>query len=340
MTTDATIERAIRAALADLRPEGMPPTALRASVMLIPTTLRREPVWRRLARAFAVPVAAAAIAATAILVAVFGLTRAPLVRVPPSGGGAQPPVIGFDPSLEGMGFITATIPSLAIAGVLFIVVGAAVAARTLFSAGASTNRGRATVLLGVVAAIAGVGLTQLDVGLAEGSLRGAPLGYVEEPGSELQDQLVWVATAAPGEPTVGIFSLRNTAAVPVRIEGIVVPSNYDDIVGWQWTALWMPADSPGWSAPPLDEVRPFEPVTLGPGEDLSVYLAGRAGPCAYGPTYQPGGGEESNPGLGGWTPLGPEITVAYSVFSLAGTTMVDIGQTFAEPRINGCTAQQ
>ena len=98
-----------------------------------------------------------------------------------------------------------------------------------------------------------------------------------------------MTSARPGEPTVGLFSLQNTSLVPVQIEGVVVPEGYEESVSGHWTGLWMPDGGPGYDAPNLDQIRPFEPVTLEPGGHLVIYAAGRAGPCAFGPSSDPTG---------------------------------------------------
>jgi hypothetical protein len=206
---------------------------------------------------------------------------------------------------------------------------------TFFSPRAGTNRGRAIILAGILGVLLGIGLIRLDVGLTRGGIGGAPLGYVVAPvGPFGDDRSLYVLTAAPGSPSVSMFSLRNKGALPIRIEGVVVGEDYDDLVVGHWTALWVPPGGPGFDAPGLEAIRPFEPVTLQPGDELQVYAGGVAGACAYGPTFDPT--TEDQPDYAGMSQIGPEITVAYSVFGLASMAQIDIGETFGEPSRNGC----
>jgi hypothetical protein len=332
MTTDAAFERALRTVLSEGRPVGGAPASLRGSVLGIPDSVREAPAIVRFVRAIGVPLAAVGAAATAVVLAAFGMTRVPIQGLPPgSVGGA---ISGFDPSIEGPGLVTNVLPTAVIAGLMLIVVAAAVTAGTFFSSRASTGRGRTIILLGIVGVAAGIGLIRFDPGLSAGNYRGAPLGYVEAPAGPLHDELVWIQTAGPDDPTVGVFSLRNTAAVPVRIEGILAAYS-DGVVFGHWTAMWMPPGGPGWDAPGLDQIRPFEPVTLEPGAGLIVYAAGRAGPCAFGPSFDPSR-QYSETEIAGYTELGPLVQVAYSVYGLASVAVIDIEETFAEPARAGC----
>jgi hypothetical protein len=336
MTTDTRLDRALRTVLSEQRPDGGAPASLRARVLNIPDSVREQPAIMRFVRAIGVPLAAVGAAATAVVLTAFGMTRVPIQGLPPGTVGGA--VRGFDPSIEGPGLVTEVLPTAVIAGLLLIVVAAAVTAGTFFSIRASTGRGRTIILLGVLGVAAGIGLIRFDAGFSASGYRGAPLGYVEAP-SPFHDELVWIQTAGPGESTVGVFSVRNTAAVPVRIEGIVVGYS-DEVAFGHWTALWMPPGGPGWDAPGLDEIRPFEPVTLEPGAGLILYAAGRAGPCAFGPSFDPTR-QYSDTEIAGYTELGPEVEVAYSVFGLASVAVIDIEETFAEPARAGCfdTAQ-
>jgi len=335
MTMDRSLEPALREALDELRPHGAAPAALRSRVLAIPTTVRVESGWRRLVRPVAVPVASAGLVATAAAIAILGMATAPITLVDPVGGGEGQVPLGFDPSVEGMGLVAGVVPTAAIVGILLALAGGAAAARVFFSERASTNRGRATVVLGMLLLVLGVALARLDVGLSHGSVRAGPLNYVEDKAGVLHDEIVWISTAAPGEPTVGLVSLRNASPLPVRIEGFVVPPNNSDLIVGRPTGLWMPPGGPGYGAPSLDELRPFEPVTLQQTEELNVYLAGRAGECAFGPSFDPAA-EYADGEAGGYSYIGPRITVAYSVFGLTSTAEIDIEEIFAEPTRGGC----
>jgi hypothetical protein len=332
MTAEMRFEGTLRTALRAQRPAAGAPAELRSRVLEIPIVMRNEPMALRLLRGFGVPMAAVGIGAAAVALAAVGFTRAPVTGLPPVSGGTP---TGFDPSIVGPGLITSVAPTAALLGLLVVVVAGAVAGGTFFSARAGTNRGRVIVLLGLLGVAAGIALIRFDAGLSDGSTRAAPLGYVEAPaGAFHDDQIVWVQTAAPGEPTVGLFSLRNEGILPVRIEGIVVDEHYSELQIAHWTALWVPLGEPGPGAPGLGQVRPFEPVTLEPGAELNVYAAGMAGQCAYGPLFDPTTEDQSD--YAGMSQLGPVITVAYSVFGLASTAQIDIEEVFGEPGRNSC----
>jgi hypothetical protein len=331
MTIDTELERPLRTVLSALRPAGGAPEALRDRVLQIPDSVREARAIVRVVRAIGVPLAAVGAAATAVALAAFGITRMPTQGLPPEGVGGA--VTGFDPALTGPGLLTDVIPTAVIVGLSLVVVGGATAAGTFLSSRLGTNRGRAIVLAGIGIVLAGIWLIRFDFGVTAGGLRAAPLGYVEEPAGSLDHQIGWISTADPGEPTVGVFALRNTSMVPIRIEGLVVAPNPVDV--GRWTAVWMPPGGSGYEAPTLDEVRPFEPVTLEPGAEVNLYVAGRAGRCAFGSTFDPIR-DGSATAFAGYSAVGPEVTVAFSAFGLTSIAQVDIGERFAEPARNNC----
>lgn len=334
MTGQTPLERQIRAVLIDRRPAGGAPEALRARVLAVSVVHPHRTELTGALRIAAVPLAAAGIGMAAILLAALGFTREPLVALPPAGGGV---VQGFDPQVEGPGFIQGVIPSAIYLGVAVAIVGGAAVLGTFFGPRAGTNRGRAIILLGLMAVGAGAWLVRFDVGLVDGGLSGAPVGYIEAPTGPFDDSdTTWLEVAAPGEPTMSIFALRNTSAVPVRVEGFQDTYRSTADVA-DWTAVWVPADGPGFGAPSLDKIVPFRPITLEPGQGLTLYLAGRAGRCAFGPTFDPQR-EYSAQELVGYRVRGPEITVAYSVFGLMATAGVSMRATFMEPHRADCFA--
>ena len=332
MTIRDTFDGDLRAVLVARRPIDGAPASLLARVERVPEDIRLAHPIAGILQRFAVPIAAVAVAGLAVLVAVVGFGREAVVNLPPGGSGVI--ATGFDPLIKGPGLLVRPGQSLIIVGVALFILSAAVAGGTFFSPRTSTNRGRLLVLIGLAGMAGAAGLVAFDGGLRDGSIRAAPLGYVEAPTGPLQQDLIWLSTAQPGEPTVGLFSLRNGGPLPLQIQGIVVGEAYEALNVGHWTALWIPADSPGFSAPGLDKIRPFEPVTLDPGEEVQIYAAGLAGRCAYGPSYDPT--REEDRALAGLSQLGPEIQVAYSVLGLETMTVVDVGETFAEPTRNDC----
>jgi len=332
MTNNSAFEAQLRRQLAATRPTEGASTTLAARVRDIPERVRLTPPAIALLVRAAVPIAAVGLAAAALLIASFGFTRAPVVGLPPDSVGAA--VVGFDPAIQGTGLIDDYVRSAALVGLAVVLLSGAVGVGTFLGPRAGTRRGRLMILGGVLGVFAGIGLIRFDVGLTVGGLRGAPLRYVEAPAPALGDTpILWFSTAATGEPTVGTFSLRNTSALPVRIEGLVGYSK--DLGIRHWKALWIPVNGAGLDAPALDQIRPFEPVTLEPMQELNVYIAGIGSPCAFGPAFDPEA-EYSAQDLEGYTQLGPGLQVVVSVFGLTSMETVDVGETFAEPIVPGC----
>jgi len=328
-----TVEQRLRQAFVSTRPAGGLGSATRKAILDIPASAPAHGAIARLGRSVTVLAAAAAVGALAIVLAAVGIMRVPIEGLTPPNGGAPPN--GFDPAITGSGLIAGVPPTAMLLGLALVLLGGGTAVANFISNRSATNRGRVLVLAGIAAVLAGIWLVRFDVGLRVGSLRAGLLGYVEAPAGPLDQALVYVSTASPGQTSVGIFSLRNTAALPVRIEGLVVSLGNDALASGRWAALWMPPGGAGYDAPPLDQVRPFEPVTLGPGEEINVYAAVRAGNCAFGPSFDPTK-KYSDAELVGYSQLGPDVTIAYSVFGLASTAQIDIDEAFAEPIRANC----
>jgi hypothetical protein len=332
MTVDERFERQLRAALVEQRPRNGAPAALREMVLAVPDSVRASSMPFRFLQAGVVPVSAFGITALALVLAAVGLTHAPINDLPGAGTGG---VTGFDPSLTGMGLLAESASSIVIVGALLALLGGAVAIGVFFSPRSGTNRGRLYILVGLAGLAAGVGLVRLDIGLLGGNVGGAPLGYVPADSSMASGPAVYYELAQPGDPTVLIFSVHNTSALPVRIEGLVIPM-HDGPTAEHWTALWLPPETEAQGAPGLDAIRPFAPFTLEPGALSTMYLAGRAGPCAFGPSFDaslaPGAQVDAS------AEFGPSLTIAYSVFGLSNTAEVDIGEKVVEPQRDNCVA--
>jgi hypothetical protein len=336
MTIDRDLERMLGSALREQRPIGGAPPALRSRVDSIPEAFPSEWLVVRVLKRHTVTIAGAGLAAAAVVVSAVGFSRAPVIGLPSGGVAAQP--TGFDPAIEGVGLLTGVVPSLAYVGWAVAALAAIVAFRELFSVRSGTTRGRVLIVLGVVIAGLASGMARLDGWgwLSRGSTAAVLLGYdLEAPPSVFDlGGDVYYETAAPGEPTASMFSVRNTSILPVRIEGIVVPEGYASLAGAHWTAVWL-APSDAWDEiVGLDRVRPFEPTTIAPGEELQIYLIGRAGPCAYGPSFDPT--DEADPDYAGASQLGPFVTVAHSVLGLTSTVAINTETTFVEPTRNAC----
>ena len=330
----STIETELRAVLARQRPAEGAPAALRARVDDIPERVRLDNPLLALLRRAAVPLAAVGVASAAVVLASIGLTRAPVTGLPPAGG---PTTVTFDPTLEGFGLVTSIVPTLLVGQWMLVGIAVAMVLRLSLGAGRHTRRSKLVASLLVVLTIVIAPTTRLpfldDLGLQPGNVRAVLAGYAldEPPDEPFQEFDRYYQTAGPGESISIMFSIENAGPVPVRVEGVVVHPDSLAHVQARWTAVWLPAI--GTSAdvvPPLEETRPFEPRALAPGEELQLYLVGRAGPCAFGPGFA------ADSGVAGWTMLGPTIEVAYSIAGLVGTATIDMDQAFLEPRRNNC----
>ena len=328
---DTSLEARLRATLVDMRPAEGAPSRLRVRVESIPHQ-PRDPMWMRAVKGRGIWFAATGIAVVAIAIATAGFSRIPWLSLPSGAPTTTSP--GFDPALVGPGLIAddfAPLPDLF--GMLLVLNAAAVAFATFIGPRIGTNRGRVVVVIALLGIAIGFGFMRPPIGLTAGGLRGAPVGYTWS-ANQFTNQNAWISIADPGDPLVGIISLRNTSAVPVRIEGLISYGPFDpDAAGTQWTALWIQGDPAEGGDPGLDSVVPFVPRTMEPGEELNVYLAARAGRCSYGPGYDPDNPPSESLSF---SAAGPEFTFAYSVFGLVTKAVIDSGEIFVFPSRNNC----
>jgi hypothetical protein len=331
MNLDPALERTLRAVLEQDRPQNGAPADLRAVVLGLPDH-QREPFWLRLIRGPSLAVAALGVAATAVALAAAGFARLSITTVAPAAPGTTSP--GFDPTVMGQGLVTQFVPLAQALGLIVVIVAGSAAVLTFLSPNSATNRGRITIIAGLVGVAIGLALMRLDVGLTRGGVAGNAIGYTTSANPQFGSEFVLISVAEPGEPVVGVVSIRNTSALPVRLEGLMAYGAFDpNADGNQWTGLWLNSDPNSHGVPGPDVLVPFRPITLEPDHEVNVYLAGRAGRCAYGPDYDPDS-PPTQPMV--FSQAGPEFTFVYSVFGLTAQAVVDSGEIFVFPARDGC----
>lgn len=159
-------------------------------------------------------------------------------------------------------------------------------------------------------------------GVSYGS-RNAPGPEVSEvrPGGAWMDEMVdetyadtsavpfWVYRLMPGDPFTVIASARNATALPMTILGLPRRDNTPRAFGW--TGLGLLRDPATMSTAPGD-VQAFTPVTLAPGEEVTLVLAGVAGRCADPAAVVPPSTTSDSSGT--TVTMGPGFTLVYEVF--------------------------
>ena len=116
MTIETDFEGRLRAGLVELRPEGGAPLGLRSRVVEIPNLVRAEAPWRRLARDPERAGRRHRHRRSRPGDCRIWMTRVPIIGLPLAGAPDGGPVLGFDPSIEGMGLITGILPSAVLVG--------------------------------------------------------------------------------------------------------------------------------------------------------------------------------------------------------------------------------
>ncbi len=268
-------------------------------------------------------------AAAAILLAVLG--RPTGVRVPPAGGVLRPGAAQnatFDPRLIGPGMVGAGVPTEWVVALLMLA-GVAVVA---FGVRLGARRGFVPI---VVVAIAGLGAVQtLTVDVGPGpvtSSRALGMTFVSPAaGSSAKD--VGYITAAPGEPFTILVSISNDGSMPIRLLGLHDPATADLVMVPRITAVWRDT-APNGGTQDMDMAVPLTPIDIAPHEFVVLYLVGRAGQCAFGPTYDPS--LASTVGYGG---LG-DLQVVYSVYGMPRTMLLRWPYEILEPQPSPCPPQ-
>ena len=319
---DPRLSRVIRDALARRDP-GPAPFGLRERVLDVPeaTTAGRQVSWRR-------AIVPALGLAAAVLLAVIGIgtfgNLAPARIAGASVAAGSPgvaPSPSFDPTLVGPGvsptedFNPAFIVILAI-GILAVL-----------AISINDRRGR-LIPVAVAVALGGWGLvgTFAPVGIGTNGW-GLGLNIVQAaqvPGSN--ERLLYEVAARDDPFTLGLYLHGDAGPVPFRIEGIVSPA-YDrrSFQGVLFTTLWIDEQSDGGMSGPA---RPFAPFDLS-GSFQSVWLVGRAGRCAVGPTFDPTKPDPAS-GYASFDSLDVRVTV----FGWPRVVRVPLGFSLVEPEGN------
>jgi hypothetical protein len=311
---DARLERGLRDLLRDRTPVSAP-DGLRDRVDRIPETDRAGS--GQALRSISTLVALAAVIVVAVI-------AGQSFRVPTSVGPAASPVptASFDPSLQGPG--VAQVANTAPYWAFVLIVGAL----CMIFAMAMESRLRI-----VPAVAAGLLLGWALIGtywpVQVGSFFYGPgLGVVQAEMPPAVDLVQFYVLASPDEPfSVGVGIEGDPGPVPVRLEGIVgMPEGF---IGPRWTAVWLDADTNGGGGS-QGPGTPFRPFVLN-GMFQGIWLVGRAGQCAVGPSFDQGAPTAD----GGYA--SPSITLRLTVLGWPRT--YDLAQpTVTEPDTN-CLAE-
>lgn len=329
------IEARLRAALVDLRPADGAPATLRTRVDVVPDRIGPIGLEARIRGLLRTPSGAVVlIAVTAIVVFAVGFRQALAPSIPNVGGGTA---AIFDPTLEGAGIVNAGgIPTLALVEATSVIVLALAA--VLVSLRARTSRGRWFHLLGAATAVAGaIAITWLSSvqGVGVGGFNGygpvSGFSQAEPPGQgggAAEGVRTLYLESRPQEPFVFFFVVVNTGPIPVEFDGIVEDPEAASVIAPRWTELALGTDRNAYGQP-IEQLAPFHQVTLAPGDDVTLYVAGKASACAAGPNSENAGRSYSI--------RGPNIQLAYSVLGLTGLSMYLGPLQIAEPLVAGCT---
>lgn len=321
------IESRLTAALGELRPIGPVPAVLRERVLAMPERHRGWSSAGRLGRLRLV------LASTATVVVLLAIWRVPSLSSPLGGVQTTPPAAGVDPSIEGPGVITSMVPTLPIVGAA-----AVVGLLLLAVAGIRRNPRRRT---GTVAAVLALAVALGVVGLlmhpgpgdAGWNGFGPVLGFrqIDTPGTtdeEGQHLETLFEAAKPGEPFAVVFVVGNPGVLPVRLEGVLEDPDAASRIAPRWTQLAVGTD-PNAIGQPLDQVASFVPTDIAPGGYVTLYLIGKASPCAIG--AEPYAPDQA------FAVRGPDIELAYSILGLRDTSTYHMPLVIEEPIRSGCT---
>jgi hypothetical protein len=324
--TEARSEAAIRSFLVGERPADGAPEALRGRVLAIPSVqvgwTRRLVTW--------LPAAAIAGLAT-IAIAVFGTWAAQSGLLAPEGAGQATPQ-PFDPLIEGPGMTYGVARTL-----LFIPGFAAVLAGLLGLRSLlrwfTRRRLRDLVPVGLcMAIVAGAIWLGSHPGFELGSFYQDPVGFGVhvDPAPGSGGATTFYETAAPGDEIAMAFSIRNPGPLPIRLEGVDQAAFVKDQVIYRWTSLWI---APVLYSTDVQTLQPFRPTVVAPGDELLIYVVGKAGTCAIGPSFS-----LDDAAVAGYTSRGRQLDLSYSVLGLGSVASLTLPFELLEPARNGCGA--
>ncbi len=330
---DGSFERALRGMLEGRRPLDGAPAELHERIARIP-----EEVGPRGAHRSFLPVArlaggVAGLAAAAVIALIVVGAFASRPVVPDVGSSAAPDASAatFDPAVEGPGIVMLSDESpsppdtLAFVPWAVATIGGVVLGIVALTGG---RLRRLAAVAGVVVLAAGAnGLSShpgFEMGYAWGPQMGLDVQADAPPASDGPDVLY--VTAEPGGPIVFTFVVRNPGPLPIRLLGVV--ERQGPSPGFpRWTAVWLHEDASG-GLPGVEEATPFRPVDVPPDGYVALYMVGRAGACAFGPSFR-----LEDDGAYAST---RQVRVAYAVFGLSSVGDVELPVTLAQPQSEEC----
>jgi hypothetical protein len=139
---------------------------------------------------------------------------------------------------------------------------------------------------------------------------------------------VWYVTAEPGGPVVLAFDVGNPGPLPIRLLGVVERQDPEGSF-LRWTAVWLHEDADG-GMPAVEEAAPFRPLEVPPDGHVVLYLVGRAGACAFGPSFRL---EDADTGT---FVTSRHVRIAYAVLGLSSVGEVELPVTLAQPQSEEC----
>lgn len=261
-------------------------------------------------------------AVAAVLLAVIG--RPDGLIAPGVGAAATPtPNPTFDPRIVGPGLVGAGITTEYVVGLMLIVGGA------LIGTAIRIRGSRGFALISAVILV-GIGVAQtLTVDIGPGpitSSRGIGITFVAPPAGSRAKDVAYI-TAAPGAPFTVLVSISNEGSLPIRLLGIRDSGTPGLVVAPDITAVWRDTTPHGASA--MEAAAPLAPIDLEPGGYVVLYVVGVAGPCSFGPTFDPALGSTV-----GYTGL-RDLEIAYSVYGMPRTTSLSWPYDIVEPYSDG-----
>jgi hypothetical protein len=326
MDADDLFEGRLRAALAELRPEGGAPARLQARVEAVPEGNARPALAVRLLRLPTRSLAGAAIATAAAMVLLL-LAFQPRFSLPDGTGGPTP--AAFDPTLEGPGLLYGVTPTLTIVPWLIAAATAALAIGAFLRHRGNLGRWSYFGIGGGLLLSAAAFAFSLHPGFDQGAFTswGGVLGLVDAKPTEAGPLDAFYEIAKPGEPFMFGITIHNPGPLSIRLDGIVEDVDAATRIAPRWTALWLGSD-PNAFLNPLDQLRLFSPEDVGPDGYLNVYVVGKASACAVGPNFDPA--EQA------FVIRGPAIRFGYSVLGLSSSGELDLLFQIEEPIKTGC----
>lgn len=323
-------EAKLRAALADLRPADGAPPALRARVDAVPARLGATGPLGALRRVVASPASMAVlVSAAAIALVAFSLAK---VGVPPSPGSGSPTPAPFDPTAEGAGIGRFAFPMLqlvwAAALVLAIILAARWRSAIRLERGSDFARGAVLILL--VGAPSALVLEPPLRDYGGSCCTSVGFGPRVDPAPGTEGPEVDYVNAAPGEPFIAYVEITNGSALPVTLDGIVT-NEAPGSSGPRWIALAL-ATEPNVFANEIGKLRTFAPQVIPPNERITVYLVGKAGPCAFGPDFS-----LDSFGVGDYAALDRDLQLAYSVLGVPATSTFTMPFQVVAPTRDFCS---